>query len=312
MADRRLVFLLLVPPYLYLAASLLPRFAQSDLAVAPGFLLTLLVAGLGAAHARVLRLASIGLGTTLVGAAALTLGGPGAIGASGADLVSGMLVGVPFVLVAVAGRAGEALPVRLLSFGGAASFGILLLASGATLAAGSTAVTGSSFLRAFGAVNADQLIGIAGLVGGAGSTYLPAHDLFDPIYAALFAPAVIGLLLTFLDPVTGGGEPLPVTWEAPAGPVVVSPGHGFTPAQVAALRAASRPLPPTTPGPPGLDALLVAAGATGVFVAVGFAVPFSALLATILVLAGASIALAVVARRPQRPVPRAGPPAAQP
>jgi len=299
MIERRVAFAALLLPFLYVAVDLLPRFPLTAVAIPAAFLLGLLAAGLGSMPDGAARLGSLAFGALLVGTVVVANADRAVFGSVGPDLMVGSMLAVPWVLVAVAGRADEPLVYRFAAFGSAVTVGLLLLTAAHSLSAGGTAYTGESFLRAFASVNSQQLLGIAFLLVGAGSSGLPVHDLFDPLFVGLTAVSLLGLLLVVVRPETERGEPLPIAWGTV--PLEESEAmrrndYGLSPAQRQVFRERSRPEAPAIRAPPGADALAVAAASAGVFLALAFAAPFAALLVTVVILAAAAVALMVVVR----------------
>lgn len=308
MIAERLGFAALFLPAAYVAVRLLVVLPTTAVGIPAAFAVGLAVALLTSRSGRVARWGSVGLGALLVAAVIATLVEPSTSAGVGSDLAVGALLAVPFVASAVAGREGETLFFRFVAFALGLTLGIVILATYATVAAASESYTATTVLGAFGAVNVRELGGIANLVSGTGATDLPLHDLFDTTYAALGAIALLGLLLLFVRPQTGRAEPLPVAFRVGRSDEAtreLTDDYGFSEVQRDVFRHRSEALPPATTGPPGFDAVVLAAVAVGVFVGLGVALPYDALLvATAALAAGAGALIAMAGRSPAPRRPR--------
>jgi hypothetical protein len=279
--DRIFAASLLSLPALYPLALVVAALPPADVGVPSGILVCALVALLWsrASERDDGRGIALLIGFLVVIAATLSLGGGGVT--AGTELAVGGLLGAPLVALAVTWRPREAPGYRLLAFAVALSWGILLLATEATLAGG--AVTAPTYASAFATTVGNQLTGLAGVVGRTGFTSLPAQSLFDPVYVGVSALAVLGLLITGFRPQTGAGSPLPTAPRSGLRDVAsreLGSVYAFTAAQRAAYRARSLPEPSRTIWPPGLLPIAGGAAAAALFLLVATVAPRWALLGT--------------------------------
>ncbi len=312
MIERWVVRVLLVAPFAYVAAIVLPTFPATEaVVVAVAF-------GLGVGVAALLegqgyRYGNAALGTLLGLAVAITvaMAFPWPLGD---DLATGALLAIPVIAASVAWRPGEPLALRLFAFGLAIAWGIALLATRQALLGSSTAVDGPAWVGAFLEVNGQQARGIANLVVGAAYPVPPMHTLVDPIFTVLVAGAVLGWVLAFARPQTGLGVPLPLA--PPLGAAAASDREApevfaLSAAQRAVFRARSTGVPPLTTWPPGLLSLLAGAAAVGGFLAASQLLPYRALFALglgVAVASGVLLALdAATGGRPTHPQPPTAP-----
>ena len=293
--------LLWAAPFGYVLARTLPMFPANERGfVAVGSLVAVAVGILSLPRGTWARATALAIHVLLLGVTGVVLALPSGAGTAGGDLVSGILLGLPAVAFAVAGRSGEPLARRLLLYGIGLTWEVALLATRASLAASGDAVTGPSFAVTFSEVNSQQATGVADLVSGVGFTALPLHVLVDPALTALTAVALLGLLLYLVRPRTGAGRPLPF-----APPPVRTGGpsrelastYGFSPAQREVFRLRSEAEPPLTTWPPGLVPVVAASLAATVFLAVAVLVPQAALLGAVTGIAAVAAGLVLVADR---------------
>ncbi len=284
MIERRPALVLLALPFVYVAGALLTVFPLTAVAVPLAFAVTLLAALLAGARDPAAR---AGGTWTFLGLLVLTgvgLFDPGLAGGASADVAAGVLLGLPAIAVSLAARPRWILGARLLLYGWAVVWGLLLLAAASALSAGPTAVTGSTFVSSFATTAGNQALGLLGLLDGSGYTLLPLHALTDPAYAALVGVSGLGLLLLIVPPQSGDGRPLPVATPSAAhrGPAPDPAAlAGLSEAQRATFRERTEGTPPLTTWPPGLIAVLASATATATFAFAAYVRPYGALLGAV-------------------------------
>lgn len=299
-AERWVARALVVLPFAYLLAVVAPAFPFGTVGVALGIGVALVVTVLFESPAYRPRDAGFAALSVLFATTAVALALPGAVHDAGWDLLAGIVLVAPVLFASVAWRSDEPLGFRLVGFGFAVLWGVAILAARELLSASGQAVTGVTFVGAFARANALQESGLAGLLLGTGYRSLPIGSAADPVFAALLAGALLGLLLATVRPQTGQGAPLPLAARV-LRPVTDAPGrlarYGLSDAQREAFRARSTSAAPLTAWPPGIPALLVAAVATGVFLATSVAVPSGALLALALGMGAGAAAVVLLGDR---------------
>jgi len=296
--ERAIAAILLSLPPLYVTVVLLPSLASGDLAVAGAFAFTVLLAGSvarpGAAPWRITGLLAI-LFVAAIGVAAAAEGPAGPFPLA---LVAGALIGLPWVASVPTWRPRVPLGFRCLALGVIVLLGLLYLADAQALQNSGTCLNGGNFVSQLGATNVAQAQGLASLFLP-GPLTPPVAALFDPAFALLTGLALLGLLVLIVRPQTGEEAPLPIALRAGVAPEPDLPElYGFSPEQRAAYRQRSRADPPGVPWPPGLDAVVVAAFASALFVGIAFASPYYAVFAVVVGLVGAVVAVLVATDRP--------------
>lgn len=311
MSVRPWTLLLLLAPFLYVAALLLPAFPGDEVAVLAAFAVCGFAAALSASPYAPLRAARTAVLIVLVVVVVATAADPRLSTGVGDELLSGLFLGVPIIAAVVAWRSEESLGVRLTAFGFALTWGVVLLATREHLVNGGSAINGPAFTSTFYQVNASQVTGLIGLLNGSGFTVLPIHDLFDGVYASLIGLSVLGILLDLVRPQTGLERALPIAVR-PSREKAVSRDlrrpYGFSAAQRAVFRERSPSEPSPTTWPPGLLAVAYGAGAASVFLLIATVASGWALLVGSAVALAVAVLLILASDRPRAvewlPLPR--------
>jgi len=259
MNARPLAALFLALPVLYALARLLAVLPAGDAGAWVAIVLLAIVAAMLARPEKRSRIAGYALlaflllGTALAGAFA---------GDPGLALGAGVVVGLPLLTVAVAARSGEPAGVRVLAFGAALTWELLLLPALPSGPWGSEHA--APFLSNLGTDLADQFSGLVGLLTRTSVLSLPAHATFDPVFVGFVGLAILGLLLIAFQPESGQGEPLPTATRRARedeGARDLPTQYAFGDAQRAAFRERSLVEPALSAWPPGL--VPIGAGALG-------------------------------------------------
>ena len=310
MNERSVATGLFLLPFLYVAALVLSLFPVSDAGVYFAFATCLaisLILGLGGSTGQLLAVALDLLLVVLVVAAlvaATTFGG------LASQLTAGVLVGLPFLVSALAWRRRSGLAHRTVALAFAIGIGTTLLAAREVLqSATASPPSPTDFVQAFFTTNLSQLQGLIGIASGAAEPDLPLRAAFDPTFAALCALAAGGVLLLALRPRTGRGEELPMAATLERGDRRRPTDRliPFSEAQRRVFESRSADEPPTGAWPPGLGSVLAAAFASSAFVAVAFLSPFYAPLLVALSVAVLLFGVGVVTWRPRVGAERVGP-----
>jgi len=309
MNERTFATGLFLLPFLYVAALVLSLFPVSDAGVYFAFgtcLAISLILGLGGSTGQLLAVALDLLLVVLVVAAlvaATTFGG------LASQLTAGVLVGLPFLVSALAWRRRSGLAHRTVALAFAIGIGTTLLAAREVLRSATSPSSPTDFVQAFFTTNLTQLQGLVGIASGAAEPDLPLRAAFDPTFAALCALAAGGVLLLALRPRTGRGEELPmaatlerVDRRRPTDRLIP-----FSGAQRRIFESRSADEPPTGAWPPGLGSVLAAAFASSAFVAAAFLSPLYAPLLVALSVAVLLFGVGVVTWRPRVGAERVGP-----
>jgi hypothetical protein len=275
MNERALATGLFLLPFLYVAALVLSIFPRGDLGVFFAFgtcLAISLILGLGGSNG---QLVAVALDLLLVVLVLLALVAAAAFGDLAGQLTAGVLVGLPFLVSAVAWRERPGLAHRTVALAIAIALGTALLAARETVLGAAVSSSPTGFVQAFFATNLTQLQGLAVIVAGSPETNLPLRAVFDPTFAALCALAVGGVLLLALRPRTGSEEKLPVAarLEAVGSRGDVDRWTLFSEAQRRAFQSRSSNEPPTGAWPPGLGSVLLSALVAATFIALAFLTP---------------------------------------
>ncbi len=300
MIERPTGFVLLALPLLWAEGVALTAFP----ATAVPWVVTIAILWALVALGSTLRGSTFGQwGLLLFGATVLIAAvGYFASGPVGGELAAGVLLGVPWALIAFTARPGDSLGYRFVAYGAAVAWGLGLLATPSLVATGSAGAYGHGFTVGFFQVFADQSKVLGGLVAGAAQPNLPLHELFDPVYATLTAISLLGLLLTTVRPQTGRGVVLPLAvraFRAADRATRLPLTYGFSPAQEAVYLERSAPQPPLTPWPPGLVPVLVGAAGAGAFLAAAELAPVWAVLSATVAVAVAVVVVVVVSEVPK-------------
>ncbi|MGI0128577.1 MAG: hypothetical protein ACREDE_04335 [Thermoplasmata archaeon] len=298
MIERPVAFTLLGLPFVWVFALLLPIFPRA------AWPLVLLGWGacLGLAAAWTLRPSYLGpWGWGILAVLFLLAAVVGLSSSFGANLAVGVMLGVPWIAVGYAARPSGALGVRFFGYGVALVAGLVLLATPGQVSATTGTVSAGDFLSGWLTVAFDQTQVLGGLVTGAATPAIPLNGFFDPVYAALAAGAVLGLMLVSVRPQTGRGAPLPIairtSRNSDAGRVL-DPAYGFTAIQRAVFLERSSVEPPLTAWPPGLPSVLCGALAASVFLAASYLSPLWTVLASTIATAVVVLFLIVVVEVP--------------
>jgi hypothetical protein len=309
MNERVVATGLFLLPFLYLAALVLPVFPASDLGVYFAFgtcVAIALILGLGGSTG---QLVAVALDIVLVVLVVAALIGASALGGLASELTAGVLVGLPFLVSALAWRERSGVAHRTVALAVALTVGTALLAARQSVLSSGSGGTSTNFVQAFFTVNVTQAQGLVTIAAGVGGPDLPLRGAFDSGFAALSALAVGGVLLLILRPRSGLEEALPVaaTIDGRVPRSRVDRLIPFSEAQRRVFESRSSNEPPTGTWPPGLGSVLAAAIVAVGFVAVAFATPlFTPLLLAIGVAGGlAAVGLASARGRFGGPRPTA-------
>jgi len=302
MIERRLAFVLLALPFVWVTWAVLPAFpggfpgGQIPVVIAAAIVLAVAVVALDPRIGFAWPLLVVLAGLVVIAAAASAA--TARFGALGPELAAGVLVGLPWILVSYVARPRAPLVHRFAAYGLAVTWGLLLLAAAQPLL---NAPDASGFVTGFFTVVTDQGQVFGGLLTGSATPPLPVHDLFDPAYAALTGLSVLGLLLVTVRPQTGKQIPLPVAVhayrETGADREMTTP-YGFSAAQQTVFRERSTTEPPFVTWPPGLVPVFFGAAAAGAFLVAAYYLPTWAVLATTVGLVAAVVALLLLVERP--------------
>jgi len=222
------------------------------------------------------------VGGVIFASLAIVAGVSSLSGGFGLDLATGLLLGIPWILLGYVARPASSLGLRFLAFGVAVAWGLIALATPGQLGVPPSALTGSSFVSEFFAIGADQMSAFGGLATGAATPPIPLHEFFDPVYSALTGGGLLGLLLVTVRPQTGRLESLPIALRPRRGPSegrTLAPTYGFSAVQEAVFFERSRPEPPLTTWPPGLLPVLGGAVGAGFFLVLAYFLPYWTVLA---------------------------------
>jgi len=223
------------------------------------------------------------------------------IGSGGADLAAGVILGAPFVWLEYAWRSDSAPGARVVALETTFLLGILTIATGAARASSTGGSPGDQFFGALGGVLSAQVQGIAALLTGGVATSLPLDAAFDAVYAALAAVAMVGGLVSWFVPQTGGGEPLPWSWGAPSNPSesteALGKSRGLRPGQREALATRTLPSPPATVMAPGFPSVLLGGVLLAGFVVLAVTVPTVTLVVLAFGVVGSVLAVALALSR---------------
>ncbi|MCI4364536.1 MAG: hypothetical protein L3K10_00505 [Thermoplasmata archaeon] len=275
MNERTLATGLFLLPFLYVAARVVSLFPASALGVYFAVGLSLAIALMLARPEPSWQMVAVSLDITLAVLVAVSLLESKVVGDLASQLTVGVLIGLPFLVSALAWRERSGPAHRALALAFAIVIGTALLA---TREGGVATVHGdlpTNFVEAFFAANVNQIQGLADLVAGVANPNLPLRAVFDGTFAALCALAVAGVILVALRPRSGLDEPLPVAARMP-----VPSARGrvdrlvpFSSAQRAVFESRSPDEPPTGAWAPGLASIVFGAMVAGGFIAVAFATP---------------------------------------
>jgi hypothetical protein len=296
--ERPLAFALLCVPFAWVTAVVLSDFPLAAFPlVVLAWAVCAAVAVASTLRAQYLVWWSLAILVGLTGAALVT----SLHGSTGAELASGLLLGVPWVLAGFVARPTSSLGLRIAAFGCAVTAGLALLATSSEVAGGPAGIGGDAFVRGVFTVLADQAQVLGGLVTGAPAPVIPLHNFFDPVYAGLAATAMLGFLLVTVRPQSGQGVPLPISIrlrrDGPEGRSLPLT-YGFSGAQQSVFFERSAVEPPLTAWPPGLASVLAGAAGAGVFLVLAYLDPLRALLVATLVLVAVSAGVVTLTERP--------------
>ena len=290
--------MLAFPPMLYVGAVVLGSAPTASPWFATLFVVTFLLAILSTfpdPRVRVGTTAALLL-LALVAVGALVSGGVGA------DLIAGILLASPALLLSLALTPDAALSVRFMALALALLDGLELLAARLVVLLSPLAFTGRSFLAAFASVNVTQLQGLAGLLSSTGGP-LPIRDTFDPVYVVLAGISAAGVLIPMLRPQTAAGVLLPTEdFRRPSTEEKPSESIEFEPSLAADLADRSLSEPPSSGFPPGLPPLVAGSVAAAGVIGLAFFAPGAALLVLVSGLLG-SLAVAILVMRRAYPGP---------
>ena len=298
MNVRPAAFVLLALPFAWTTALVISNLSRASI---PSVALPLAVCvGIGAYSAVRARYPDLWVGIALGGLALLSIAA-GATGVLGWELGTGLLLGIPWILVGYGARNDAPLGVRFIAFGVAVAFGMSVLAARADLGIATGSLTAPTFLRAVYTVVGDQSQVIGSVLNGTAVPALPLLDFFDPVYAGLTAAALLGLCLAAVRPQTGTGVLLPLS--IPLHPTAEGGGelpaaYGFSTRQRALFAERTVAEPPLTPWPPGLGCVIWGGLGAALFLIAAYTDPLGAVLVLTLALVAASGAMVVLTEVP--------------
>jgi hypothetical protein len=294
MNERTVATGLFLLPFLYVAALVLPMFPRGDIGVFFAFATCLAIAlilGLGGSTG---QLVAVALDILLVALVVLALVASATFGDLASQLTAGVLIGLPFLVSALAWRERPGIAHRTVALALAITVGTALLAARAAAITAGTSSSPTGFVQSFFTTNLTQFQGLVSIASGSPEPDLPLRAVFDPTFAALCAIAAGGIFLLAIRPRTGSEEKLPVAAS-------LVPGDGrrvvdrlipFSEPQRRAFVSRSSNEPPTGAWPPGLGSVLLAALAAAAFIAIAFLTPFYT---PLILAAGVAAVLAAVA-----------------
>ncbi len=323
MIERPVGYVALSAPFLGVALELLPHFPGAQVAVASAAAGAFAVGCLTFVQRHAVGLPNVVLAVALVATAVAVALTPGVFGPYGPAILVGFLVGGPWVLSGYVARPESALGIRFVAFSVATLWGLFLLANASSAVGSGPSTIASAYVTHFFSLVGQQFQVFGGLLSGAASPPLPLNLFFDPLYTALVAVALVGLLLVSVRPQTGARAPLPVavrTYRSVDSERDVGGTYGFTPAQRGVFRERSVGETPLATWPPGIEPVFVGAAAAGAFLVASYFVPTWTVAATVASVAIAALWLIRTTVRPldpgvagtAPPRPAAGPPAEPP
>jgi hypothetical protein len=311
MIERPVGFALLAAPFAWVAGKLLFTYpvTQVEVPVAIGIaaLICLASAVLALEPVSWVGWPNLGLLAGLLVAGAIAATEPGSYGAVGPEIAAGVLIGVPWILVGYTARTQEPLGLRFVAYGGAVTWGLLLLADGSSLHGANGTAETSGFLSNFLSLATQQGQVFGNLLTGGPAPTLPLNPVFDVGYAALTAVSVVGLLLGSARPQTGAQAPLPVavrSFRDPSSDRELSASYDFSPMQREVFRERSPSDSPLLTWPPGLEPVFYGAAAAGIFLLVAYFAPSWAVLAATVAF---GVGLLLLVRLTEIPLPIAEP-----
>ncbi len=307
MTDRTWLLLLLVPAPLYVAGRFLSALPLDSAAIPLGFGLTFFF-GLATAVGLLRFRWLIWAGETALLLAVLVPVLPGfPAGMAGLDLAAGVMLGAPFIGLEGAWRSNHSPASRLGTLELTLALGIWYLAALPAIAAGGGTLSGLEFFNGLAEVLATQAHGLlATFTGGVSAAILPLGNSLDPVFVGLAAFALLGVMITTLQPRTALDEPLPWGWVTPRRPGV-DPGRTVAleelrEGQRAALASRSQPIAPEASMSPGVASLVLAGFAIVLLVLAAIYLPMYFLSAlTLAVTALVVVMIALFSRRRESP-----------
>ncbi len=302
MIERPIGFVALSLPFVAVVVEALTKFpGDSGIAIAISAALCLAIAATSVELAAPFELASVLPFAVLLAVGFGAWADPSLVGPWGPEIVAGALFGVPWLFAGYVARAEEALGARLVVFGVAVTWGLLLLADAPVPTLGGYGAS-EHFVGRFFALASQQFSVFGGLVPGGAAPTLPLNATFDAAYAALTAVALGGLLLVAVRPQTGDRVPLPVAVRAfreADVPREAVAAYGFTPGQLEVLRDRSTGESPFLTWPPGLEPIFYGAGTAAAFLAAAY---FASIWAVLGLTVGIAIAVLAFVRFTERPL----------
>jgi hypothetical protein len=303
MIERPIGFALLAAPFAWVAAELLPSFPGGQVAVGAAAATCFVVAGLALERTSWLNLFNVGLVLALLVIAVTTFADPAPFGAAGPEITAGVIIGIPWIVVGYVARPEEPLVIRFIAYGGAVTWGLLLIADGQQLSGLSGASAATQFVNGFFSIAGQQGQVFGGLLSGSPSPPLPLNHVFDAGYAVLTGVSLVGLLLVLARPQTGTQTPLPVavrSFRESEGDRELPTTYGFTSPQLEVFRERSSSEPPLLTWPPGLEPVFYGAVATGLFLTMAYFAPTWAVLVATTALA---LGVLILVRNTEVPPP---------
>jgi hypothetical protein len=298
MNERTLATGLSLLPFLYVATVLLSLFVVSSPVVLLAFGLSVALSFVwGWAHLHEVGEA-VGLSLVLAILIGELVAEALLLGDLAAQITTGILIGLPFVLLALAEGERASIARRTVALAGALVVGIGLLATRAAIDTSATGHSPTSFVEGFFRTNLTQLEGLISIATGTAAPGLPLREALDPTYAALSALAVVGVVLLVLRPRSGLEALLPVVPSRRRVGSLTDRLTLFSGAQRAVFESRSHDEPPTGAWAPGLGAVVIAAIGAFALILAAYLTPLFALLFLTLGVAGILLVLGtIVARR---------------
>lgn len=306
MTDRSWVAALVYPAPLYAGLLVMAHFGTGGVALPLGFALVL---GFGSATGfGFLREPIVVWGgrflLLLLGFIPPMFGG--STGPAALDLSAGIFLGFPFLWVEYVWRDTVSPGTRVVALEAALAFGVVALATLNVTSVPIGSSPGEHLWPAVGQALLNQDAGIAAVLVGGTATSMPLETAFDPVFVALGALSLAGVLASWFSPRTAIGDRLPWSFlphRRPSPPSVPSEEvAGLRPGQREVLASRTLPLPPEGVIAEGFGPLLIASLLVLVFVGLAVAAPTLALLPLAFGVLAAVVAVSLVLSRRLQPL----------
>lgn len=301
MNDRWWTAALVYPAPLYAGIAVILSFGESDMAFLAGFLLVVAF-GSATAFGFVRHPIWVWAGRlAIVLASVVPIGYYGWASGPFVDLTCGIVLGLPFLWLEYVWREGATPGTRVVALQATLLYGLLDLATRNVSVSTSTTTGGEQYVQGLVQVLAHQVTGIGSLLTGTAPTVPTLEATLDPVFVALGAIALMGVVLPWVSPHTALEERLPWNWmgrgSSPSPGLLDPELVGLRTGQRSALETRTLPTPPTTVLAPGLGSLLVAGLAVLAFLSLAVLAPTFALLTLVLGTVAALLTVALVLSR---------------